>query len=374
MVERPKKELNWTPLEGRCPGLDRYAQAIRECVNARFIIHTHQVEQNVTQAQHNTIHALKTNRNIVIQPTDKGRAMIIQIRIDYYKEVYRQLHNQEPFGQVPADLTKDHNHELNRLIKTFDPVLQSTLCILTPHTSHKVGYFCCLPKIYKANTPGRFIVSGNGTLCENLSGYVKGILKPIVQGTPSFCCDTTDFLQKLNTHGPIETGTFLVTMDVSVVYTHISHDNGIAATASVLNTNCQFPRAILQLNRFILEHNIFTFDNQFFIQTLKNRNDLLRRRDMTDSVPFVVQYFPGVEKLRHILRSLQHVFDDNEHLAKIFPTPPLLTFKQPPNIKQAIVCSKLPSLQGNIDHNTIQPCHGNLCKTHQIIDMDITIT
>ncbi|XP_072327005.1 uncharacterized protein [Scyliorhinus torazame] len=101
--------------------------------------------------------------------------------------------------------------------------------------------------------------SGNGTLCENLSGYIEGILKPI---------DTTDFLQKLSTHGPVEPGTFLVTMDVSALYTSIPHDDGIAATASVLNTdNCQSPDAILQLIRFILDHNVFTFDNKFFIQT-----------------------------------------------------------------------------------------------------------
>eukprot|EP00061_Rhincodon_typus_P007943 g30119.t1 len=40
------------------------------------------------------------------------------------------------------------------------------------------------------------------------------------------------------------------------------------ATASVLNTtNCQFPDAILQFICCILNHNVFTFDNQFFIQT-----------------------------------------------------------------------------------------------------------
>ncbi|XP_072421549.1 uncharacterized protein [Chiloscyllium punctatum] len=57
-------------------------------------------------------------------------------------------------------------------------------------------------------------------------------------------------------------------MDVSALYTSIPHNDGIAATASVFNTNnCQSPNTILQLIRFILDHNVFTFDNQFFIQT-----------------------------------------------------------------------------------------------------------
>eukprot|EP00061_Rhincodon_typus_P001053 g13581.t1 len=57
-------------------------------------------------------------------------------------------------------------------------------------------------------------------------------------------------------------------MHVSALYTSIPHDDNIAATASVLIiNNCQFPDTILQLIRFILDHNIFTFHNQVFIQT-----------------------------------------------------------------------------------------------------------
>ncbi|XP_067859529.1 uncharacterized protein epn2 isoform X2 [Heptranchias perlo] len=223
--------------------------------------------QNVTRAQRNAIKALKTNRNIVIKPADKGGAIVIQNRMDYCKEAYRQLDNQEHYRRLPANPTKEHTHQLNKLIKTFDPDLQNILRTLIPRTP-RVGDFYCLPKIHKANTPGRPIVSGNGTLCENLSGYIEGILKPIVLGTPSFCRDTTDFLQKLSTHGPVEPGTLLTTMDVSALYTSIPHDDGIAATASILNTNnSQSPDAILQLIRFILDHNVFTFNNQFFTQT-----------------------------------------------------------------------------------------------------------
>eukprot|EP00061_Rhincodon_typus_P006013 g26196.t1 len=104
------------------------------CVNVRFINHTHKVVQNVTRAQHNAIQALKTNRNIVIKLSDKGGAVVIQNRTDYCREVYRQLNNQEHYRRLPADLTKEHTCQLNRLIKTFDPDLQSALCTLIPCT------------------------------------------------------------------------------------------------------------------------------------------------------------------------------------------------------------------------------------------------
>eukprot|EP00061_Rhincodon_typus_P011005 g35697.t1 len=135
-------------------------------------------------------------RNIVIKPADKRGAIIVQNRTDYRKEVYQLLNNLEHYRELPADPTKEHTRQLNRLVKAFDPVLQSTLGTLIPRTSH-VGGFYYLQEIHKANTPGHPIVSGNGTLCEKLSDYVEGILKPIVQGTPSFCRNTTDFLQKL---------------------------------------------------------------------------------------------------------------------------------------------------------------------------------
>eukprot|EP00061_Rhincodon_typus_P010450 g34755.t1 len=107
----------------------------------------------------------------------------------------------------------------------------------------------------------------------------------------------------------------------------------------------------------------------------KNYNNLGggRPQDMTDRVPFIIQYFPRAEKLCHVLRSLQHVID-NEHLSKIFPHPVLLAFKQLPNVKQTVVHSKLTSLQDNIDHSNTQPYHGNLYETCQINDMDTTIT
>eukprot|EP00061_Rhincodon_typus_P006018 g26203.t1 len=87
IVQRPKKrELNWTPPEGRCPRLDMCAQAVRRCINTRLISPTHEVAQNVTQAQRNTTRALKTNSNIVIKPADKGGSIVIQKSMDYCKD------------------------------------------------------------------------------------------------------------------------------------------------------------------------------------------------------------------------------------------------------------------------------------------------
>eukprot|EP00061_Rhincodon_typus_P005622 g25370.t1 len=81
-------------------------------------------------------------------------------------------------------------------------------------------------------------------------------------------CLDEELVVKGPNHGPVKTGTFLVKMDILTPYTSIPHQDGITATASVFNTiNYQFPGIILQQIRFILDHTVFTFDNQFIIQT-----------------------------------------------------------------------------------------------------------
>eukprot|EP00061_Rhincodon_typus_P016715 g45073.t1 len=324
----------WTPLV-------LYAQAIRECVNARFISHAHKVAQNITQAQRNAIRALKINCNIVIKPADKGGAIVIQNRMDYCKEVYRQLNNQKHYRQLFADLTKEHTLQLNRLIKTFVPVLQITLHILIPRTS-RIGDFYCLPKIHKANTPGRPIV---------LDANLQLICFTVEHN--AFTFDNQFFIQ---THGTAM-GTEFAPQYVNI-FKHRFEQEFFADALIGTGYHAQL------------------IDRRFRHATVNNRNDLLRRQtqDTPNRVPFDIQYFLRPEKLRYVLCNLQHIINDDEHLGKIFPMSPLLTFKQLPNLKQTTVRSKLPSLQDNINHNTIQPCYGNLCKTYQIIDMDTTIT
>eukprot|EP00061_Rhincodon_typus_P012963 g39036.t1 len=86
---------------------------------------------------------------------------------------------------------------------------------------------------------------------------------------------------------------------------------------------------------------------------VKNGNNLLRRwtQDTTNRVSFVVQYFPGVRNYAMFVAA----FNISSMMTNISPR-------------------KLPSLQNNSDHVTTQFCHGNICKTCQIIDMDTTIT
>ena len=80
----------------------------------------------------------------------------------------------------------------------------------------------------------------------------------------SFIQDT-DFLNKLKNVSDLPNNTMLVTLNVCSLYTNISHSNGLSALNNKLPNN-QTTSIILQLTKFILEHNHFKFQDKHYLQ------------------------------------------------------------------------------------------------------------
>ena len=115
---------------------------------------------------------------------------------------------------------------------------------------------------------------------------------------------------------------------------------------------------------------------QFTKATRQRREDLLTRRQdnaKSDRVPFVATYFPGAEKLRRGLRRFQHLLEEDERLAKALPAPPVLAFRQPPNLRRLLVKSKFHS-QDHQPENYVRPCGKSRCSTCTAICTETTIT
>ncbi|CAJ0967446.1 unnamed protein product [Ranitomeya imitator] len=123
-----------------------------------------------------------------------------------------------------------------------------------------------LPKIHKSGNPGRPIISCVGTLTEQVSGWVEGILKPLVKDTPSFIQDTTALLNKLSAIGLLPEGTILATMDVESLYSNIRHQDGLNACKFFLENTGTDADSVVKLIKFILTHNYFEFDNKIYLQ------------------------------------------------------------------------------------------------------------
>ena len=124
-----------------------------------------------------------------------------------------------------------------------------------------------LPKIHKANNPGRPIISACGGPTEKIS-FVDHVLKPHVTSLPSHVKDTTHFLNHLSTLD-VPDNHFLMTIDVSSLYTNIPHNEGIDACRKYLSTRTiEEPPTwlIINLLRYILTLNYFEFNGRVYHQ------------------------------------------------------------------------------------------------------------
>ena len=136
---------------------------------------------------------------------------------------------------ITADIQKRVTFYVNRMHK--DKLIKDKTKQYLIQSDVKPGRFYILPKIHKPGNPGRPIVSSNSHPTERLSHFVDYHLQPLVHKLPSFVKDTNDFLNKLLTIGNLPANSLLVTLDVSSLYTNISHKEGINACEHFLRTS-----------------------------------------------------------------------------------------------------------------------------------------
>ncbi|XP_064461905.1 uncharacterized protein LOC135372141 [Ornithodoros turicata] len=192
-------------------------------------------------------------------------------RQDYINEGLRQLSCTSFYENLDADPTERTVASITKELKALKSKkeIDATLYeYLLPRNSTP-GRFYMLPKIHKEGNPGRPIVSCNATATEKISSFVDHVLKDIPPQLPSYIKDTNHFLQILNQCQP-PTSSFLVTLDVSSLYTNISHEDGIIAVETAFSRYAGHspidPLTLSKLVNLILKNNNFEFDSQHYLQ------------------------------------------------------------------------------------------------------------
>jgi hypothetical protein len=126
-------------------------------------------------------------------------------------------------------------------------------------------------KVHKAYTPpelpaGRPIVSGCGSISENISLFVDTHAKELVPKMTSFLQHTPDLLRQLEKLNgtTLPAGSFPVSMDEVGLYQNIPHNKGIEAMRTELDKRKDktVPTNLLvELLTHVLEQNIFKFNS-----------------------------------------------------------------------------------------------------------------
>uniref|UniRef100_A0A8C5LPP9 Reverse transcriptase domain-containing protein n=1 Tax=Leptobrachium leishanense TaxID=445787 RepID=A0A8C5LPP9_9ANUR len=228
-------------------------------------------ESNLSKSEQLALKELQDVRNIVIKQSDKGGNLVIMDRNDYIAMCMLHLNDKDGYRRLEGDPTLSFTKDLETLLtigvqsKLISDDNFKYLLLRFP----TIPTLYCLPKIHKSlvSPPGRPIISGNNSLTERVSQFIDCYLRPLVLGTPSYVRDTQHVLQKLS-EILVSPGAILVSLDVISLYNNIPHQFGLQASKYFLSGKYseQETEFVLILLEFVLNHNYFLFQNQFFLQ------------------------------------------------------------------------------------------------------------
>ena len=280
-IPKFSKKSTWTPPSRRNPALDLYCDTLT--LRTESFTPPPPPKSNLSPSERIAVRDLRSlvkERKICISTADKGGAVVVQDFDAYVEGANQLLSNPLHYQKIRADPTLKIARESNRifdLLHHSDAIDDRTFqwAKIDPHEV-QTQYFYTLPKIHKdsTNPPGRPIVSCLRGPTVSLSKLVDSWLIDIVPTLPSYIQDSTHFLQTLDRwnhlYAPFPTNTFLVTMDVTSLYTNIPHPELEEAIVEAVNQNPDPLRPplnlILQAMRHVLRNNVFEFNGQVYRQ------------------------------------------------------------------------------------------------------------
>ena len=104
----------------------------------------------------------------------------------------------------------------------------------------------------------------------------------------------------------------------------------------------------LKTNLLKREYNETTINKQIAKAKRQDRSTLLtyKPKKTTNRVPLVTTYNPAFNKIGNIIKQHSHLLEENDHLKNVFPSPPILAFRRPRNLRDLVVNAKLRPLAG----------------------------
>ncbi len=248
-------------------------------VDNDFIRLRHQTP-NLTSSERAAIRTLQDNKDIVIKPADKGSAVVILDQHNYLHEGYRQLNNTSYYQRLSTPIYKETGRQINDILSQMvkdHSIDQQQYDYLCSKETDRQRRFYMLPKIHKPiekwTIPNslpecRPIISNSGSESIRVAQYIDHHLRPISIKNPTYIKDTYDFVNKVR-GSHIPANAFLVTADVSSLYTNMNIDRIISTVENALKKHPVPGRPdehLLRLLNITLRRNDFTFNNDCFLQ------------------------------------------------------------------------------------------------------------
>ena len=197
---------------------------------------------NLTEEESKCLKSLSENKNLVIQKSDKGNAVVLLDKSDYTDRVEELLSDPTKFQVAPIKDGKILRHLIN-VRKSFKTVLDKLLKEqkISQQTFFRVDPIGCKPgvlyglsKVHKTLVSGlpkmRPILSAIGTAGYGLSKFLVPILSTVAHG-PYTIVNNFTFNQEIVQQDP---NLVMASLDVDALFTSIPLDETIGICANEL--------------------------------------------------------------------------------------------------------------------------------------------
>nr|VZI28716.1 unnamed protein product [Spirometra erinaceieuropaei] len=189
------------------------------------------------QVERDALRELKTDKDIVIVPADKGRSTVVLDRTDYLQKAKNLLEDRQFYAPCETNPIKTLTREINA---TLSAVGNSSAITTTDRRVARaqetaVARFYGLPKVHREGVPLRSILSRKDTPAYGMAKWLFQRLKFLTADSYTTVCSSTQFLEKPKEINLLS-NEVMVSFDVTSLFTSIPQDLAIE-TAQILLRN-----------------------------------------------------------------------------------------------------------------------------------------
>ena len=245
----------------------------------RFLVLHHRGD-NLSKDERRALDELRNNDSIVIKPADKGSSTVVMDKSAYVTEAYRQLSDSTYYRKLDRPIYSDNVPKINEILHEMADrgyINDKQLDYLRANDTDRQRVFYMLPKIHKPKSKwpqrdrmpeGRPIVSDCGSESYRVSQFIDSFVRPISKLHRSYIKDTYDFVSKVR-HQRIPKNAFLVTGDVSALYTNMRFDRTLSTVRAAFQKHPASGRPdehLLRLLEVTMKNNDFEFNGDHYLQ------------------------------------------------------------------------------------------------------------
>lgn len=248
---------------------------------------------NLLRSQHFILASLRARNDIIVWRSDKNLGPCVIEKSKYITQaIDDHLSDNTTYRQLSSTVAHSRMKAIHKILQNFidryfpeqkkpyssefDTTTSNTrrylLRMLALSNANPFAYFYLLAKIHKTPWTTRPIIACRGSKLYGLGKWLDNELQKICKHLPFALRSSIDLVNHLSTLPDLPSNACLFTVDATSMYTNIDTTHAIQVISEFLKnspiTEIEMinTSAVMDAIRIIMNHNLFTFGNTFWVQ------------------------------------------------------------------------------------------------------------